>query len=453
MKTVKIIGGKTLRGSVPIVPNKNAILPAIAASLLSLETITYTNVPQSPDVQKMLAALASMGAVVTVNGSVVTINCKQVETTTVPSDHIRDMQAGYLFAGPLLARFGEAIIPISSGCKLGYRGHEDHASYFEEFGITFQLQDDYIRFVQNVSLTESRPVVGKSEPLFQKKSVSFDQALVTPTENVLMMLALSSGYEVELSGIAQEPHVEQLIAMLKSMGVRIQGKGSTITIFGADRVKGTTFTAEADHIDYFGFMVTAVMTKSDLLLKVPVPLSSGIHSMNRHAERIGIIFQVQKEGVLVQGSKSSFSPNASFPRADAGIFKMNPGPWPGFPVDSLPSFIALSTMNQKVTTSTRCMNWMYTGALKYVQVLKEMGAHIPWSDDQRALIQGFSGNPYGKKETVTSPDVIEGARAVISSALCGTGEYTIQNVQYILRRNPEFFEILKQLGAAIEVIE
>lgn len=455
MTTIKIKGGKTLGGKVAIAPNKNAILPAIAASILTNEIMTYTNMPMSPDVKKMLAALKHMGAevIADVGNHIVTICCKNLNTCIVPSEHIYEMQAGYLFAGPLLARFGEAVIPKSSGCRLGYRGHEDHAEYFRELGVWFEVTDNQVIFKLNESIKDQR-IVEKGRLSPQKREIVYDNPLVTPTENILMLLAGTSAYETEISGIAQEPHVVQLIELLKKMGVKIKGKGSTITVTGGDNLQGVIFTAETDHVDYFGFAIMAAMTESSITAVLPVPLSHGIKRMNHFMKKMGIAFEVlNSKEVLFKGKSSAFNPIGTFPRADTDTFKMNPGPWPMFPVDCLPSFIAFSSMNTSPTTATRSTNWMYTDALKYVPVMKEMGAAVSFSDDQRVMIRGTeNGNPYNKKLTVTSPDVIEGARAIISCALSGTGEYTIQNVHYILRRNPDFFDILKKLGADIEIV-
>lgn len=455
MKTIRIKGGKQLTGTVAIAPNKNAILPAIAASILSKETMTYTNMPMSPDVKKMLAALQHMGAVVTIDNSLVTICCEKLNTHIVPQEHIYEMQAGYLFAGSLLARnSSEAMIPKSSGCRLGYRGHEDHAEYFRELDVSFEATDTHIIFKLNSPIKDER-IVAKSRLQYPKREITYDNPLVTPTENILMLLAGTSAFETEVSGIAQEPHVVQLIELLKKMGAKIKGKGSTITITGSSNLKGATFTADSDHVDYFGFAVMAAMTKSDLVLHLPVPISAGIIRMNQYMQKLGIVFEVMdKQNIVIKGMSSKFNPINTFPRADGNIYKMNPGPYPMFPVDNLPSFIAFSSINMNPLTATRSQNWMYTDALKYVPVMKEMGANVSLNDDQRVIMHGaVNGNPYNKKRMVSSPDVIEGARAIISCALSGAGEYTIQNVHYILRRNPDFFEILKNLGADIEELD
>ena len=449
--TATIKGGKVLSGEIMIVPNKNAVLPAIAASILTNETMTYHNLPFSPDVEKMLKTLSKMGAEVDDLSATIHICCKKIRTHKVPSDEINDMQAGYLFAGPLLARFGKASIPLSSGCRLGYRGFEDHAEYFKKIGVTFSVDDNYVHFEVRESIKDEELRVRNNEPLHEERTVLYNSAFVTPTENILMLLARTSRFETKISGIAQEPHVVQLIGLLRRMGVTIKGDGSTVSIIGKDILSGTSFTAEPDHVSYFGFAITAAMTKSDIMFRVPIPLPFGIVHMNEFLQETGIKLEVVENGVKIYGSQSSFTPSDTFPKFDVGIYKVNPGPWPMFPVDCLPSMVAWSSMNADPSTSTRLNNWMYGDGLKYASVLKEMGAKLSF-DDQRVTVQGTpSGNPYITSADITAPDVIEGCRAVISCALAGKGSYEIKNVQYILRREPHFFEILKACGADIEI--
>jgi UDP-N-acetylglucosamine 1-carboxyvinyltransferase len=453
--TIKIKGGKPLQGTIKIAPNKNAILPALLASILTDETMTYKRVPRSPDVEKILAALRAMGATVISKEETVTICCRNLATSIVPNEIINEMQAGYLFAGPLLARFGKASIPPSSGCQLGYRGYEDHAEYLKKLCVEVTFidihQQKYIHF-NVMGFPKDCPIVSDStEGLYEQRKSSYNNPLVTPTENILMFLAGMSRFDTEIGGIAQEPHVVQLIELLQKMGAQIKGKGSTIKIRNPGKLKGVTFVPGPDHVDYFGFVITAAMTKSDLHLQLPV--TESIEHMNEFIKDIGIVLEIKDDGVTVIGSESSYKPSSTFPRAnDANTYKMNPGPWPMFPIDCLPSFVAWSTLNQNPETSTFSNNWMYDNGIEYVPVMQQMGARILSFDRQRVTTGGIANShPYRSTLEVSAPQVIEGVRAIISCALSG-GDHTIHNAQYILRRNPNFFEVLKNLGADITVL-
>lgn len=455
---IRIRGGKPLHGSIRIVPNKNAVLPAIAASLLTKHTMRYINAPMSPDVIKMLSVLKYLGADVDHDTATITICCKNVVSKPIPLHLIKDMQAGYLFAAGLLVRFGETTISIASGCALGYRGPEGHIEYFGELGVGHELTDQSVRFYLKESITDER-YVEKERLEYVARFATYTQPKVTPTENILMLLAGSSRFKTEVSGIAQEPHVHQLIELLKEMGATIHGKGSTVQVIGSNDLRGATFVAEPDHIDYFGGVAMAVMTKSDIPLEMQGDrLAPGIVLMNKFIKQMGIVFETEGGNVRVLGSQSSYAPDDTFPREKHGdhtTFIMNCGPFPAFPVDALPAFIALSSMNANPYTSTFINNWMYQDGLKYIPAMQKMGANITLHDNQRVTIHGTSsGNPFAKNGTVLvdSPNVIEGSRAISYCAMAG-GDHTINNAQYILRRSPEFFILHQRLGLDIDIFE
>lgn len=458
-KNIHIVGGKPLVGTIQIVPNKNEILPKLIASILTDGVMVYTHVPKSPDVEKVLAVLKYLEADVDDDTATVTICCKKIVNKDIPFKMIEGMQAGYLFVGALLTRFKEVNIPIASGCALGYRGPEGHIEYLVGLGgIEHTRSDDSVSFRLTEPITDER-LVARDSLQYQERKVFYTQPKVTPTENVLLLLAKSSRYKTEISGIAQEPHVQALIEMLREMGATISGKGSTIEVIGADKLKGVTVTAQPDHIDYFGCVVMAVMTKSDILLTMNgTSLAPGIVFMNKFIKQMGIIFTIEGGNVRVFGSLSSYNPDDSFPRVKKFghfMYAMKPGPSPAFPVDGLPSFIALSAMSKNLSISTFVNNWMYEDGLKYVPIIKEMGANISYCDDQMVVIDGTeSGNPFNKEKciVVESPNVIEGTRAISYCAMAG-GNHVIKNAHYILRRSPEFFELHKRLGAQIEIFE
>jgi UDP-N-acetylglucosamine 1-carboxyvinyltransferase len=457
MNTFKIAvkGGKPLIGPIHIVSNKNAVLPAIAASILTKETMVYNNMPCSPDVKKMLQALEIMGARVTTQWPRIMINCEHLENIPVP-DCIEGMQAGYLFVGPLLRRFKTATVPISSGCNLGYRGPEDHIYYFSEIGVTSSINEERtaITFTPSEPFEEDRLNVNRSD--FEERSITYVSANVTPTENILMFLCGASRYRTELNGIAQEPHVVQHINLMRSMGAKIIGKGSTLIVEGViQELHGTEFTPDPDHVHYFGEVIETAMTKSDR--QINVRMTHGIKHMNTFIKKMGVKFDLNDEGVFVYGSQSSYSPDETFPReeSESGFitYRMNTGPWSRFPVDCVASFIAWSTMNGTPGTRTVIYNDMYTDGLKYVRCMQEMGANITIGKNEVITHYIKGGNPYlnpGKK-TIVVPNIIEGCRAINSCALSG-GYHILENADYVNRRNPTYIEDLQASGADIQIL-
>ncbi len=457
MNTFKIAikGGKPLTGPIHIVGNKNGVLPAIADSILTKETIVYNNIPCSPDVKKMLQALEIMGARVTTQWPTVMINCEHLEDTPVPRC-IEGMQAGYLFVGPLLRRFKKATVPIASGCNLGYRGPEDHIYYFSEIGVTSSINEDKteITFTAAEPFEEQRVNANRSD--FEERSITYTSANVTPTENILMFLCGASRYRTELNGIAQEPHVAQHINLMRSMGAKIIGKGSTLVVEGViQELHGAEFTPEPDHVHYFGAVIEIAMTGSDR--PVHTRMTPGILHMNTFIKKIGIKFELNDEGVFVYGSQSSYTPDETFPREEdeSGFitYRMNTGPWPRFPVDCIASFIAWSTMNNTPGTRTVIYNDMYTDGLKYVKCMQEMGAEITIGKNEVITHYIKGGNPYLKqcREIIVVPNIIEGCRAINSCALSG-GYHILSNADYVNRRNPTYIEDLQTSGADIEIL-
>lgn len=454
--TIAVNGGNKLSGPITIVANKNAVLPAIASSLLTKETMEYHNVPKSTDVEKMLLTIELMSGKVTKQWPHILINCENLEDINVPR-RMDNMQAGYLFVAPLLYRFGKAVVPISSGCNLGYRGPEDHMYYFSELGVDAVINsDDTVTFTPRENFKEDRLNLKTNEILIDR-SVTYIRQCVTPTENILMFLAGASKYRTEINGVAQEPHVAQHIDLLRQMGSKIIGKGSTLTIEGTMQdFKGAQFHPDPDHVHYFGAIVECVMTQSDR--QVIVKKSQGILHMNVFIKKLGIVIEENDDGFFVHGSQSSYSPDETFPREvkEGGktIYRLQASPAPGFPVDCIPMFIALSTLNYHENTETEISNNMYTDGLTYVKCLRQMGAEIKYDRNKVVTYYSPRGNPYKNsnyKETIMIPEVIEGCRAVITCALSG-GYHILENANYVCRRNPTYIEDQIVSGADIKIL-
>jgi UDP-N-acetylglucosamine 1-carboxyvinyltransferase len=441
--SIKVTGSK-LSGTISIVANKNAVLPSIIASLLTTETCTFKKTPKSPDVLKITKSLEHLGAeVVWTSEDTLQITCKNITSGILP-ESIRGIQAAALFAGPLLVRVGECRIPRSVGCKLGFRGYEGHVDYLSAAGVVAEETEDTILF----KTTNSQPAT----------YCEFMQPLVTPTENLLMFLSGVNGQEVEVSGIAQEPHVACLIKMLRLMGATITGKGSIVSVKGSQDLKGVEidFGEEPDQVDFFGVAVSILATKSDVDIDLGCKAPSSIMHMMKFLISTGAVMNLDENQTVVhvQGSKSSFHPISSFPKAGESTWKLDPGPWPAFPVDCLPSFVTWACMNEQVGTKTVIQNWMYENGLRYGDNLRDMGARISHLEDQKIIVDGGTGNPFHRSTRVLAPEVIEGVRAVFIAALAATETTTIEieRVQPILRRNPDIFKLYQQLGAKIEVL-
>lgn len=465
MAKLIIKGGKSLAGEITIQPNKNAVLPVLCSTLLVEDECIMHHAPKSPDVLKILEAIKKLGGVHRWEGSTLFVNCKNVTSRPV-SECVSDIQSAILFVGPLLARFGNANVPVAIGCKLGYRGPEDHIYYLEQFGVDCEFrggaESSRIHFSVDRRKLKSHDLVQLS-PETTKKTFIFSEASVTPTENLLMLLSMVTKFEVEIQGVAHEPHVEYLIKVLRMMGVTIEGKGSVLITkgcFGKPKAFECDFEDEPDHVDFYGTAVTAVLTRSDLLLKCRPTIA--IRSMAAFLEKAGIVLGLSNAGAAIFGSKSTYAPIAGFSKANDYAWKLNPRPWPGFPIDCLPSFIALASVNCNALTATVANNWMYEGGLGYVKQMKQLGAIVKCYPTefglQKVQVIGSEQNAKeyffrksNKKLQIAGVPVIEGTRALFTIALGRKGTTIINDIDPLLRRSPDFIEKFQALGAEIEL--
>lgn len=458
---IKIIGGNSLQGTISIEPNKNAVLPVLCAALLTSETCELKNVPRSPDVIKILEAIKDLGGDCSWSSDqgTLTICCEKVQSRPV-SDCVADIQSAILFAGPLLARFGEADIPVAIGCKLGYRGPEDHIYYLSKLGVVCSVEHGRIRFSVDKKALKDDSLLRYSLDTVTKSFI-FTEASVTPTENLLMLLSTVTRFDTRIEGVAQEPHVEFLVQVLRHMGVAIEGGGNTLLVKGVHGKLGgfeVDFQTQPDHVDFYGTAVMVALTKGEVLLKC-VP-TRAIQHMVEFLSQVGIVCMIESDGVRIHGSESSFSPIEGFARADDRHWKMNPKPWPGFPVDCLPSFIAYAAANTHNDTGITTTNWMYEDGLGYAKQLITLGAAIEIYETKfgaQKLLIGNVSEPYTPMNqeliTISGVPVIEGARALISAAITRKGITEIEDIAPFLRRNPSFVEKYRQVGASIEIVD
>jgi UDP-N-acetylglucosamine 1-carboxyvinyltransferase len=450
IKTVTIKGGYPLCGEVTLPSNKNEVLPVLCGSILVRGVVTIENVPMSPDVVKILEALGKLGAEIVWNGTSVTINTKDLSGWVV-DPCVRDIQSAILFAGPLLARFGKAVIPKAIGCELGYRGPQIHIDFFSQAGVTCIETEDSLTF------SEVREKNNGSNGTVAEYDLILHKASVTPTENLLMYLSGRSHEIWNIHGIAEEPHVQGLIRFLNSISHNIvTGNGNYRTVNGTSTYsENISHLPALDHIETGGWIVAAAVTKGTITLKdvfTSVDVSS-IMSMVRAYQAFNITCVKQGADLLIDCSEYVFQPSQGVERYDANSWKYYPGPWGQFPVDGLPAFTALTLQNKIPNTSVHIINAMFEVALKFSDCFVDMGVDIKSNGTLEIIVPAL---PYGltAKASVEAPNVIEGVRAIVLSALgANTGsEITISNVNPLERRSPEIWTTLKKLGAQFDIV-
>jgi UDP-N-acetylglucosamine 1-carboxyvinyltransferase len=425
MESFVIEGGRPLSGTIRAAGNKNAALPIVAAALLTEEPVTLTNVPAIRDVETLLELVADLGVdVENAGGGVVRIVAEDVRKHELDAELCTKIRASILLAGPLLARWGEAIVPPPGGDVIGRRRLDTHIHAFARLGA---------------EIDADRRLHMRAERLVGTQ-VFLDEASVTGTENAVMAAALAEGVTTIVNA-ACEPHVQDLCHFLVSMGARIDGIGSNVlTIDGVDRLGGGEWRICPDHIEVASFVGLGAVTEGELVIEdvVPEHMVGVWHGL----ERLGVEWQMDGNTVRVPGKQELVIKDD----LGAQIPKVEDGPWPAFPADLTSIALAVAT---QATGTVLIFEKMFENRLFFVDKLVTMGARIILCDPHRAVVNGPT-RLYG--ERMESPDIRAGMAMLIAS-LCAEGRSTIGNIGQIDRGYERIDERLRALGASIERVE
>lgn len=425
MQAFVIEGGRPLSGTIRAAGNKNGALPILAGCVLATAPVQLTNVPRIRDVQTMLELLADIGADVEWTGeNDVRIDPTAVAKTELDEELCRRIRASFLLAGPLLARFGRAIVPAPGGDVIGRRRLDPHIHALAELGVEIEIDRRY----------EMRTDGLRGKPIF------LDEASVMATENVVMAAVLAEG-ETVIGNAACEPHVQDLCRFLVSLGARIDGiESNVLRIEGVEQLGGGAWRIAPEHIEVGSFIGLAAATGGDLTIEDVEPRD--LISILPAFSRLGVHVELGERTLRVPPGQQLVIQD------DLGgqIPKIEDGPWPAFPADL--TSIAVVTATQAHGT-VLVFEKMFESRLFFVDKLVAMGARIILCDPHRAVITG-PARLYG--ERLTSPDIRAGM-AMLIAALCAEGTSTIGNVGEIDRGYERIDERLRTLGAQIERVE
>ena len=420
-----IRGGNPLKGSLRPAGNKNAALPAIAASVLAEGPVELDNMPRIRDVETMLAILAEMGAGVEwLETNRVRIDPRNIENKPLDPRLCARIRASILLAGPLLARFGRVTLPPPGGDVIGRRRVDTHFLALEALGAEVEVGDSYELF--------GKALVGAD--------IFLDEPSVTGTENALMAAVKAQGRTV-LRNAASEPHVQDLARLLVAMGAHIEGIGSnTYVIEGGQTLHGASYSIGPDHIEIGSFIGLAAVTNSTLTI-------DGVRGEDLRGtllgfERLGIRPRLDGTKLIIDADQERRI------RPDLGghVPKLEDGPWPAFPAD---------TMSIALVAATQCeglllvFEKMFESRMFFVDKLIGMGARIVLCDPHRAVV---AGPVRLRGSTVESPDIRAGM-AMLIAALAAEGTTHLHNVGQIERGYERIDSRLRDLGADIERFE
>lgn len=416
-----IQGGHPLSGTIRPVGNKNAVLPMLAASLLTDEPVTLLHVPQIEDVQSMLVLLEHLGVAIEQRGRTLTLCAATVRQGRLDASVCRKVRSSILLAGPLVARHGEARLFPPGGDVIGRRRLDTHFAGLRALGVTISVAEHY-------TFKQKR---------LRAADLILDEASVTATENIMMAATLAPGTTTILNA-ACEPHVADLGRLLNGMGAAVRGLGTNrLEIDGVERLHGTRHTVEPDYIEVGSFLAAAAVTRGALTVE-KIPELTPFRVMAKSFEKLGVRWQLGKDRLHFK------APASLRVQKDLGAVtpKIEDGIWPAFPSDLMSVAIVLAT---QAKGSVLFFEKLFESRMYFVDHLIAMGANIVQCDPHRVLVSG-PARLHGTH--LTSPDIRAGMSLIIA-ALCAKGESVIENAQVVDRGYEKIDRRLRKLGARI----
>ena len=435
MDSVRITGGKSLKGEVIPQGAKNEALQILSAVLLTEDKVTINNVPDIIDVNKLIEILKNLGVSFSeLKSGAYEFSAKSINLDYLKSDefilYAKSLRGSIMLVGPLLARYNNASIPRPGGDKIGRRRLDTHFVNLEKLGA--KLDYDSKNRIYNV---KTNGLVGAD--------LLLDEASVTGTANVIMASVLAKG-KTRIYNAACEPYIQQLCSLLVNMGADIEGIGSNLlTISGVKKLNGANHTILPDMIEIGSWIGLAAMTKSEIRIKNVSWKNLGqIPSTFR---KLGIKILKEGDDMIIPSHKDGYEISNYI---DGSILTISDAPWPGFSPDLISIILVVAT---QARGSILVHQKMFESRLFFVDKLIDMGAKIILSDPHRASVIGLDFKSELKATVMSSPDIRAGI-ALLIAALSANGTSIIQNVEQIDRGYENIVSRLKKLGASIERI-
>jgi UDP-N-acetylglucosamine 1-carboxyvinyltransferase len=423
MSTFEIEGGVPLRGTIRASGNKNAILPMIAACILTDQEVILDNVPDIIDVHHMLQVIIELGGRVERSGERVTIQVASLQGHEINRELCSKVRTSIMCVAPLLHRLGKAKIYPPGGDVIGRRRLDTHFYGLQKLGASITVNGSY-------AFEMPKPLTGAE--------MFFDEPSVTGTEHILMAAVVSRGQTL-IRNAASEPHVQDLAHMLNAMGAKISGIGTNLlTIEGVSSLNGATHKVCHDHVEAASYLALAAATGGEIKVE-----GTDLHSYwmcHRVFETLGVNIKLYKDYILLSGQQERRVQRDH----DGSIPVIGDGPWPQFASDQMSCMITLAT---QVEGNVLFFEKMFESRLYFVDRLISMGANAVVCDPHRVLISGRSKLT---GTTLSSPDIRAGM-ALLGAALVADGKSTVQNANMIQRGYEDIEEKLLSLGARISL--
>lgn len=415
MDKLLIEGGARIDGEIRISGAKNSALPIIAATLLAHGTMRVGNLPHLHDITTMIELLGCMGVSVVINEDMsVETDCSTMTSRTAPYELVRTMRASILVLGPLLARYGEAIVSLPGGCAIGSRPVDLHLRGMEAMGAEVEVKDGYVH--------------ARSNGRLQGANIFLDTVTVTGTENILMAAVLAEGTTV-IENAAREPEVVDLANCLNAMGAKISGAGTdTLTIEGVEKLEGCSFDVLPDRIETGTYLIAAVITGGRVKVKDTDPKLLD-----------AVLAKLEEAGAKITTGEDWIELDMEGRRPKA--VNVRTAPHPAFPTDMQAQFMV---MNCLAEGSGTVVETVFENRFMHVDELVRMGADIH--------VEGNTAIVTGKEKLKAAPVMATDLRAsasLVIAALAAEGSTLVDRIYHIDRGYECIEEKLQILGGSI----
>lgn len=417
MAFIEVHGGKKLYGEVSVQGSKNAVLPMLAASILSKDMVKIYNCPKISDVESMLQLLKAIGCSIEWTEEALCIHADQIHGIVIGEEYTKHMRSSILLLGAMLGRVGEVSIAYPGGCSIGERPIDLHLSAMRKLNIEVEELQYQIN-------CQSNQIVGEV--------IRLDFPSVGATENILLCAVLAKGI-TKVVNCAREPEVQEFCTFLRKMGARIAGDGTnTIIVEGVLKLHGVSHHLISDRIVAGTYLSAVAGTGGEALFRMDCA-----HQMREILdllEDMGAQILRKPEGIVIKSSGHL---------KNIGLVQTKP--YPGFPTDMQSQIMAISSVAYGTTI---LIENVFEERFKTVNELNKMGANISLMG--RAAV--ITGVKHLNGENVISPD-LRGGAALVIAGLIASGMTYIHNVAYINRGYEEIYNQFKKLGAAICYVE
>jgi UDP-N-acetylglucosamine 1-carboxyvinyltransferase len=416
MDRIKIRGGNAMSGQIKVSGAKNSVLPIMAAAIMTPDLVMIENVPSLMDVHSMSDLIKHFGAEInhTPENGTLYIKSHNLQTFDAPYDIVRKMRASVLVLGPLLARFGKAIVSLPGGCAIGTRPIDLHLSGLKEMGAHINIAQGYVDAHVNGRLKGA--------------DITFNKVSVGATENLIMAACLAEG-NTTLNNAACEPEISDLCNFLNKMGAQINGAGTrTIKITGVDRLHGCSHRIIPDRIEAATYLIAAAITKGNV--ELTEVRHEHLESVISTLESIGAKLKCSPDSIMLDARNCSLKP-----------FDIQTAAYPGIPTDVQAQFMALMTT---IEGESSIQENVFENRFMHVAELLRMGADIEYHD-RLAKVRGV-------KQLRAAPVMATDLRASVSlilAALVADGESYIHRIYHLDRGYEAIEKKLSQCGIDI----